>query len=227
MSKKDDKIGERFNRLTILEVIREKDKSAVAKCLCDCGNIKLINFRAVKTGNTKSCGCLLAEINADPTRNPAYKHGDRRRDSEYYQLHSIWSDMLKRCRPSKKNPNSQQQQDYYLRGIRVCKEWEDYANFKDWAVNHSNYKLNSGLSIERIDVNSNYCPENCTWIPKNEQSKNRRFCHFITYNGETHTLTDWAKILGMPRTTLCARLNDYGWSVEKAFTTPRLINQFK
>lgn len=213
-------VGKTYNRLTIIEKIKGKSK---ATCQCVCGTIKDIDLRAVVTGNTKSCGCLLRSS----LDNPSYRHGDSIKGSKYYRLNSIWIGMNRRCRPSKKNPNSYLQQTYYLKGIRVCQEWQDYLNFKNWALNESNFDPDDlELTLERIDPTGNYCPENCIWIKKAEQSKNRTTNNYITFNNRTMTLTDWAKEVGIPRTTLGTRL-DRGWSIERALTSPKLVNQFK
>lgn len=100
-----------------------------------------------------------------------------------------------------------------MKGIKVCEEWDDYSSFYDWAIANG---YNDNLTLERIDNNKNYEPNNCKWIPKSEQSKNRTSNHYITYNNQTKTLTDWAKEFGIKRTTLSNRIRK-GWPIEKAF----------
>ena len=137
-----------------------------------------------------------------------YIHGDSKS-----RLYKIWLGIKKRCL----NKNCKRYYDYGERGISICNEWLEWSNFKRWALSNG---YSDNLSIERIDNDKDYEPSNCKWILKNDQSKNRRFCNWITYNGETHDLTDWAKILGIKRTTLSARIMTRHWDIEKAFTTP-------
>lgn len=129
------------------------------------------------------------------------------------KLHYVWCAMRQRCN----NENNKDYKYYGQRGIKVCQEWDDYSNFKDWALNNG-YKI--GLTLDRIDTYGNYTPSNCRWISIQEQQKNRRDCRKITFNGETHTLTDWSRKLNIRRETLRDRLDKSNWTIEMAFTTP-------
>ena len=137
------------------------------------------------------------------TKQRNEKHGKSKN-----RLYKIWVEMRRRCN----NPNRKESKNYYSKGISICNEWNDFLLFEDWALNNG-YKEN--LTIERIDYNGNYTPENCTWIKKEEQSKNRSSNHYITFNGKTQTLSDWSRELGIKRTTLTSRLRK-GWPIEKA-----------
>jgi hypothetical protein len=119
------------------------------------------------------------------------------------------------------NPKSSLYKNYGGRGITICKEWlENYQAFKNWAITN-NYQ--EGLSIDRIDVNGNYEPSNCRWADAKTQNNNLRSNHLITFNNETHTLTQWAEIVGLNMGTLSQRIRK-GWAVEKALTTKTITN---
>ena len=112
--------------------------------------------------------------------------------------------------------------NYGGRGITVCDEWlNDFMTFYKWAISHG-YK--EGLTLERDNTNKGYCPENCRWIPKSEQSRNRRSNHPITYKGETKLLVDWAKEYNISFKTLSRRIRD-GWDVERALTEPAFVGK--
>lgn len=127
--------------------------------------------------------------------------------------YSHWYNMKTRCL----NKNNPKYKRYGARGIKICDEWLNFKNFHEWAINNG---FKDGLTIERIDNNGDYCPENCKWIPMAEQAKNKECNIMITYNGITDTLQGWTKRLGFKKNTLRARICDYGWSIEKALTTP-------
>ena len=128
------------------------------------------------------------------------------------RLYSIWRDMKNRCNGLKKNDKK----NYFDRGITYCTEWERFEAFRDWAITHG---YRDDLSIDRIDNDKGYSPNNCRWVTRAEQNLNTRQNHFITYNGLTRTVKEWAIILGIKPSTLRSRLNTYGWSVEEAFNT--------
>lgn len=128
------------------------------------------------------------------------------------KLYGVWKSMRQRCRDPKHNRSK-----YYLeKGIRICEEWNSYSAFRDWAI-RSGY--NEGLSIDRINPDGNYEPNNCRWAtPKtqsNNQTRNKRF----TIGGETKTMAEWAEVAGIPKDTMKRRIYK-GWSIEKAITTP-------
>lgn len=138
--------------------------------------------------------------------NPMYKHG-----LKGTRLYNIWHSMKQRCHYSL----SKDYQRYGGRGITICDEWEnDFMSFYNWAMRNG---YNSNLTLDRIDVNGNYEPSNCRWVSIKDQNNNRRSCKKITYNGETHNLTQWALILGINKNTLIARLNK-GWPIKRAFS---------
>lgn len=120
--------------------------------------------------------------------------------------------MLSRCR----NPKIRSYKDYGSRGIKVCEEWLEFENSYKWALS-SGYKEN--LTIDRIDVDKDYSPENCRWATTKQQARNRRTSVFITYKGETKVLKDWAIEYGINSCTLTGRL-ERGWSIEDALNKP-------
>lgn len=179
-------------------------------CLCDCGKIVSVRTDELKRGRTRSCGCLQRKITIE--RN--YVHG-----KSNTRLYYVWQKIKKRCY----NPNDKAYKDYGGRGITVCDEWcESFSAFEDWALNNGYDPALSGTqcSIDRINNNEGYTPENCRWVDYSEQSKNRRFCHYISFNGETHTLTDWAKIIGISRSALNNRILYSNMTLEEALTIP-------
>lgn len=145
-------------------------------------------------GNTKSCGCLNQELKM--ARN--LKHGCAYR-AKKSRLYKIWADMHKRC----DNPNTKSAKHYYEKKIAYCDEWKEFQAFQEWALSHG---YRDDLTLERKNNTKGYCPENCLWIPFSEQSKNRTSNHYITYQNETHTLTEWSRILGLKRSTIYSRL---------------------
>lgn len=140
--------------------------------------------------------------------NPAYKHG-----MKGTRLYNIWHSMKQRCY----RKNNKDYERYGGRGIRICSEWlNDFKAFYNWSILNG---YADDLTIDRIDTNGNYEPDNCRWVSVKVQNNNRRSCKLIEYNGEVHNLSQWSLLLGINEITLGARLNK-GWSVERAFTEP-------
>lgn len=205
-----DLTGQRFGRLTVLERDYSDTKNVTWICQCDCGNKVRVRSGNLCSGNTQSCGCLFLD--------KVTKHGGTL-NKHKSRLYHIWNDMKARCycetEPSYKN--------YGARGIIVCEEWKnDYASFMNWAIlNGYDETLPRGTcTLDRIDVNSNYCPENCRWITHKQQQSNKTNNHLIEYNGEMHTVTEWSELLNINVSTIRGRLFIRGWDVDKTFNTP-------
>ncbi len=186
MGKFKDITGQRFGRLVVLKYLgQDKHSHSLWLCECDCGNETILPKCKLTTGWTKSCGCLHKEI-VSKENCSFYKHGKTKT-----RQHNLWAGMIDRCY----NTKNQDYYNYGSRGIGVCKEWLDkekgFINFYNWAMENG-YQDN--LTIDRIDNNKNYEPNNCRWATTEEQAKNRRCNHLITYKGETHNLKEWAKI---------------------------------
>ena len=197
-----DLTGQRFGRLTVIERSKSTNKNAKWLCVCDCGNQKEVFGGDLKQGRTQSCGCIHSEQLAQ--RN--FKHG-----LSNSRLHGIWNGMKARCY----NPNFDQYADYGGRGITICREWrDDFQAFYDWAMANG-YADN--LTIDRIDNDGNYSPNNCRWATRQEQGYNRRDNRLITYNGETKTAAEWGMVTGIKPHTILRRLR-LGWSVDEALT---------
>lgn len=131
------------------------------------------------------------------------------------RLHKIWKQMRIRCR-CKTNPTYK---FYGARGISICEEWDDFAVFREWALSHG---YADDLSIERIDNDQNYCPENCKWIPRSEQSKNTRNVKRYTFDGITMCHNDWAREIGISPSTLTQRIHRHG--IQGALSMPKHEN---
>lgn len=135
--------------------------------------------------------------------NPLYKHGHSNT-----RLHKIWQNMRNRCH----NSNAPDYKYYGSRGIKICEDWSNFTVFELWAINNG---YSDTLTLDRINVNGNYCPDNCRWVTRKEQSNNKRNLRMLEYKGETRTLTQWSKILNIPIATLYRYLESEE-SLEKA-----------
>lgn len=205
----------KFGRLTAIECVG-KDKSGYAlwKCKCDCGSLVVVKGKSLRNGNTKSCGCRNIEEATKRIVNFNTKHS-----GSNTRLFRIWSHMKSRCY----NSNSTNFSDYGGRGIAICEEWKlDFASFHEWAMDNG-YDENAPrgkCTLDRIDVNGDYCPENCRWVDAKKQANNRRNNSVIAFNGETHTISEWADAIGMSEETLLKRLKSDNYTVERALTEP-------
>ncbi len=193
-----------FERWTVLCFAGYKGRYAYWTCKCQCvyGTIKDVAVSNLRNHSSKSCGCLLHECLLQ--RNTS--HG-KRQTPEY----TIWRSMRQRCEDS----NSSGFYKYGLRGITVCKQWHDFAVFYEDMGPRPSKKH----SIERLDNEGNYTPDNCVWATSDVQSRNTRQNVMLTYDGITQCATDWAHTLGMKPKLLQGRIRD-GWSTEEALLTP-------
>lgn len=210
MGKFEDLTGKKFGRLTVIKRVENHVQPSGKQylqwlCKCDCGNETVVRGANLKRGHTQSCGCLIKETNST--------HGLKKT-----RLYVVWRDIKLRCF----NPNANNFKDYGAKGIVMCDEWRnDFKAFYDWAMeNGYNPNAKRGeCTIDRIDNNKGYFPENCRWVDNLVQQNNKKNNVFISYNNETHSVAEWSRILDISRYALYARLKK-GWSVEKTLTTP-------
>ena len=204
----NDLIGRKFGRLTVLERYPEKKKGYIQwVCECQCGNIIVVRSDLLKSGNTRSCGCLAKEIHSMRCRELGLTRATHKKSNT--RLYKIYANMKDRCY----NKNNHAYKDYGLRGITICKEWlESFNAFYEWAINNG---YGDNLTIDRKNNNSGYSPNNCRWITRTEQSLNTRHNKFITYNNKTQTLKEWTDELGLSYSKIWKRLYR-GWCFERA-----------
>ena len=206
MKRIEVKKGDRYGKLVVVKEVHKNFESSSGKnirmvlCRCDCGNEKEVRLNSIRTGHTKSCGCLKSCLKIGLLK----KHG-----MKPDPIYACWRDMKQRCF----NKNHKNYNIYGGRGITVCKRWMKFENFyKDMG------KRPKKKSIDRIDTNGNYCFKNCKWSTSLEQNRNRRNNVNLTYKGETKIIAEWARTIGVTRAAITARLK-LGWSVEKAVST--------
>ncbi len=200
MPKRLELKGKIFGRLTVIELAGTRNHQTYWKCKCDCGNEVTVVGYDLKSGHTKSCSCLQKDINIKRSTvhglwgTPAY---------------ISWSHMIQRCT----NPKDKKYKNYGQRGITVCPEWFEFNNFyRDMG------ECPQGLTIDRKDNNKGYYKENCHWATSKEQANNTRRNHFLTFDGKTQTISQWAREKNINCGSLVNRIDTYHWTIERALT---------
>lgn len=186
-------IGKRFGRLVVIDLdhVDEFRHSTWWRCKCDCGNFTTVYRGGLTSGDIISCGCYRSEHKHEY----GLKHGLAR-----HPLYTVWAGMIQRCTNQKASNYSR----YGGRGIQVCEEWKnDFVSFYDWSMNNG---YETGLTLDRIDNHLGYYPDNCRWTDRQTQQNNTRRNRFVTFNGETHTITQWSRILNVNHETLRYRI---------------------
>lgn len=209
-----DLTGLRVGKLMVIG--RGEDKIAKSgkrlvqwECMCDCGRKTLVTTGHLQGEHTQSCGCMR-KIACGKMGKATFVHG-----KENTKLYHTWMCMKSRCN----NAANKRYRAYGERGIKICREWaESFTAFRDWALANG---YRDDLTIDRIDVNGNYCPENCRWATLIEQANNKRNNHRIAAMGEEHTVAEWSRIMGISANVIHARLR-HGWTEIRAVTTPLL-----
>lgn len=203
--KSRDITGMKFNRLTVIK------KDGVYKsgnirwlCQCECGEFTHTNSYLLRKGKAISCGCYASER----ISNANHKHG-----GFGTRLYEIWRQMHRRCY----GENTKNYYNYGGRGIKICKEWKgNFEAFEKWSLANG---YTEDLTIDRIDVNGDYCPENCRWATMKQQANNKRNSHYIEYGEEKHTISEWADIYGVEQRRLYDRLSRNGWELDLALAS--------
>lgn len=201
-AKPKDFTGMRFGKLTAIRDVGEKNKSRVWLFSCDCGgSVKRVGSRVASYPGVSSCGCALSGIRSDNGRRNK-THG-----WSQHKLYGVWRHMMRRCY----DPKCKDYPIYGGREIKVCDEWHSLDVFCNWGVSSGHA---DGLTIERMNVNGGYSPSNCTWVPNEDQARNTRKLRMITHDGKTHFASEWARILGVPYSTIRSRIR-YGWTDDR------------
>ena len=173
-------------------------------CVCDCGNHTICRKDTLQSGFTKSCGCLLTEsaISASSFRK---KHNESGKTTEY----TTYACMKNRCLCE----SSIWYPYYGGRGIKICDRWLGESGFQNFLADMGR-KPTIKHTLDRIDNNGNYCPDNCRWSTRQKQQRNRRNTLYIDYKGDRRCLAEWAEVLGVPYHWLYRRVRD-GWTMEQ------------
>ena len=199
-----DITGKTFNHWYVIkETGRNKSGGAMFLCRCLlCGREKEVEGRSIRSGASKCCGCYR------PTRESHTRHNER--------LYGVWCGMRRRCL----SPSVPEYPLYGGRGIKICDEWNNYEKFKEWAYanGYDDRAQKYKCTLDRLNNDGDYSPSNCTWHNQTEQCNNKGTNHLISYNNETHTITEWSRIIGIRKDTLRRRIVLYGWPIERALT---------
>ena len=196
---KENILGQRFGKLIVIGPVESAGRTAWL-CQCDCGKIKEIKTGYLKSGRTRSCGCIRTGNAGRSKERPEY---------------SCWLSMRSRCN----SKNNSAYKNYGGRGIIVCDEWKHFENF----LRDVGPRPSPSYSIDRINVNGNYEPGNVRWIIAKEQNKNKRNSVNIEYNGEVHCIAEWARIKNITVPTLTRRYHA-GWSIDEKIFKPSKTN---
>lgn len=203
MAFKIDLTGQEFGYLSVIGFSRQDHKShSFWMCKCVCGVEKEFRSNNLRRGLSQSCGCMKGAMITDSK----IRHG-----LAGARVYKCWAKMRQRCI----NPKDKRYDRYGGRGIKVCDRWQSFENFyADMG------EMPEKMTLDRIDVNGDYCPENCRWTDMTTQQRNKSNNNHITWNGETKLLCEWAETLGINQDTLGFRINSPKWTLERAMTQP-------
>jgi hypothetical protein len=197
-------IGKRFSRYTVIATAgRNTANQFMYHCVCDCGNKRIVSGYQLVDGLSKSCGCLAAEHR---------KKANTSHNMTNTKIYQMWAGMKARCYNKKRDGYK----NYGGRGIKVCASWK--KSFEQFFQDMKN-GYSEGLTIDRIDNDGNYCPENCRWVTRKENYLNSSRIKHITIKGVTKPLYEWLSIYGRLRWVYANRVYKYGWTPEKAIIT--------
>ena len=196
-------LGRKFNRLQVKERIGlDKYGKQLWKCVCDCGKEVIVNTSSLTTGNTQSCGCYKNELIGNRNKIHGMSHT---------HIYYVWQAMRKRCNKEK----DKSFKNYGARGIKVCTEWsEDFTNFYNWAKNNG-YK--QGLTLDRVNNNKGYSPENCRWVTMKQQANNTRRNKYVLYNNKSITIDEACKLADLNISTVYSRAKRHNETLAESF----------
>lgn len=206
-------IGKRFGKLTVIGKNEERAKNGTIKyiCQCDCGNTSIIRGDHLRSGETLSCGCLIKKYGIT-------KYTKEGQSTLNQRLYAIYDKIKQRCY----NKNNRAFKYYGSRGIKIYQPWlDDFMIFYNWAVNNG---YSDNLTIDRINVNGNYEPDNCRWATYEEQNNNTRRNVHITYNGKTQSVSQWSRDLNIPMNRIYYRYHK-GWSDKECLFGKEKLNE--
>lgn len=195
-----DLTGQKFGRLTVIGLNDTDTRKTYWICQCDCGNIKTVRSDSLQSGAVRSCGCMKKEQDKE---NLSKNHKHKMSGSRLYE---IWQGMKSRCY----NVHDARYSRYGGRGIIVCDEWKnDFDSFYHWSIENG---YDNSLTIDRIDNDKNYCPDNCRWADAKTQARNRSTNIEITIGNATKTLTEWCEIFDLDYKVVYAKYARNGYS---------------
>lgn len=206
-------IQRKFHRLLVVKEAPPAKGRRRWECVCECGAHRIVIGVHLRNGNTKSCGCLQKEKAANKGRLQLTTHGGVK-----FPEYGVWSGIKERCYGtwSKDYPN------YGGRGIHMCERWRtSFSNFYQDMGSRP-----SGTTIDRVDNDGPYSPENCRWASKTEQQNNKRNSVVLEIRGRSLTIAQWAREVGIPMGCLWQRVHN-GWDLERAITQPRRVTNVR
>jgi hypothetical protein len=201
-------IGLRFTKWIVLEFLGKFNRVNKFKVKCDCGNESISDYIALTRGKSTQCRSCARKISTTGEKNPSHKHGYSSTNHPNFKVYTAWCTMKSRCTREKDT----KYENYGGRGIKICDRW--MQSFENFLEDMGHPKLNE--SIDRIDVNGNYCPENCRWADQETQSNNTRPNVYYEYEGIKLSETQWSRKLGITRNKMMwwARKNGIEWVVQ-------------
>lgn len=200
MGKAVDLTGKKFGHLTVQTYAGHRKGKIVWDCKCDCGQTVIRDTNYITHGGENiSCGCVHHLMISQSLKT----HGMSKT-----RMYKIWEAMKRRC----DSPKADRYPHYGGRGIRYCEEWKHFEPFMKWAKNAG---YTDDMSIDRIDVNGNYCPENCRWIPMKEQCNNTRQNRYVMYNNEKLSIAQFAERIERPYSAVYQEIYKLRWTVEQ------------
>lgn len=204
MRKAVDMTGYKFNNCEVLYRVENRYGVAHWKCKCRCGKLFVSAGSNIRKGKTNSCGCYQKE----KVSNTRKTHG-----KSESRLYGVWESMKQRCN----NPNNPNYNRYGGRGIKIYSNWNNsFESFSNWAYAND---YHDNLTIDRVDNNGNYEPENCRWVDCRAQSRNRNSNRLLKFQGKELCVAEWSDLTGINSNTILNRLSR-GWSVEETLSTP-------